>query len=63
MIKFDKLMCPHVGCYVVAKCNSESPGSVGEARAAIQLHRHQKHNGAKSLLDNARHPKWMHEAD
>lgn len=63
MIKFDKLMCPHVGCYFAAKCDSNLDDSIAEARAAVQRHRHVQHSGAKSLVASVANPKWMHEAD
>ncbi len=53
-MKFDRYMCPHVGCYFAAKFNSHG-------RKEIAQHRRMVHKDDNSLGYSRPDPKWAYE--
>lgn len=61
MAKFERVMCPMVGCYHSVALKFGDARERRDANYIIANHRRTRHREAKSLLDSERQEKWAYE--
>lgn len=61
MSRFERVMCPFLGCYYAVVLKGDTRAERRDAGYQITQHRRLKHRGARSLVDTERQEKWHYE--